>query len=110
MEKQKNKSKIEDKNKKIGTYLASMCYFNFKMKRPDTDYQLQVCLHSSLGTDLGNTNHSRMFCAKLLKHVASAVSDRVKLYFNSVLPQTGYKPPAKLVADKTACWCCHCCA
>ena len=45
--------------KKVGKILGQLCYFNFKHKRPDTDYPDQVYLLSTFGVDVGDLNHSQ---------------------------------------------------
>ena len=92
--------KEDSRNKRVGSILSKLAYFNFVHKRPDTDYPDQVYMLSSFGLDIGELNHSTLFTRRLLPHIGSSVENRVKKYLSSPLLSTGYKPPIKVIADK----------
>ena len=52
------------------------------------------------GVDVGDINHSYKFLQKFLESVAEVVKDNVKDYLKKPLPQTGFAPPVKVLADK----------
>ena len=92
--------KEENRNKKVGFTLGKLSYFNYKHKRPDTDYPELVYLLSKFGVDVGDLNHRRDFPRKLLPYVSEAIEEKIKCYLGSTLQSTGYKPPIKIIADK----------
>ena len=49
---------------------------------------------------MGDINHSYKFSQKYLESVAEVIKDKVKRYLRTPLPQTGFSPPVKVLADK----------
>ena len=99
-----NKANIEYKedsrNKAVALKICRIAYFLLKNGRPDTDFTTLIYLHSANGCDIGDINHSYNFPPLFLKHVARVIEDLLKNHLNTRLPQTGHKPPLKVVADK----------
>ena len=92
--------KEDSRNKAVAMEICRIAYYLLKSGRSDTDFTTLIYLHSSNGCDVGDINHSYSFPPQFLKHVANVVEDHVRRFLSSRMVQTGYKPPAKVVADK----------
>ena len=95
--KMKNES---NRNNAIALRVGCACYKIYYRGRPYTDYEDQVFLLHKCGVDVGDINHSYKFPQKFLESVAEVVKDNVKCYLKNPLPQTGFAPPVKVLADK----------
>ena len=95
--KMKNES---NRNNTIALRVGCACYKIYYRGRPYTDYEDEVFLLHKCGVDVGDINHSYKFPQKFLESVAEVVKDNVKDYLKKTLPQTGFAPPVKVLAEK----------
>ena len=49
---------------------------------------------------IGDINHSKNVAAEFLEHLAAECREEIKVMFDEVLPQTGFRRPVKIVAEK----------
>lgn len=84
----------------VGMRIGRICYNLNKKGRPDTDFENEMLMHSLNGVDVGDINHSRLFPSKFIKYLSETVQSKVKVFLNSRLPQTGFPPAGKILADK----------
>ena len=92
--------KEESRNRAVGLKIGRIAYYLLKHGRPDADFTTLIYLHSVNSCDVGDINHSYRFPPEFLKPVAQVIQNLLKRFLNTRLPQTGQKPPLKLVADK----------
>ena len=95
--KMKNES---NRNNAIALQVGCACYKIYYRGRPYTDYEDEVFLLHKCGVDVRDKSHSYKFSQKFLESVAEVVKDNVKDYLKKPLPQTGFAPPVKVLADK----------
>ena len=79
---------------------AGICHFLYRKGRPFTDYPEQVAMMVKGKIYMGDINHSENFAAEFLEHLAAECREEIKVMFDEVLPQTGFRRPVKIVADK----------
>jgi hypothetical protein len=96
----KLEEKVRGREKKIGLVLGNIAYYLVKMGRPNSDFTSIVNILSKAKVDVGDINHSSEFVANWAPVCATVIEEKLKKYFQTVLPQTGQRPPAKGVADK----------
>jgi hypothetical protein len=96
-----DKTKADTANEKEAAMrCVRILHFLYRKGRPFTDYPEQVALMVKGKVYMGNINHSKEFASKYLEHLAEVVRDEIKAMLNTVLPQTGFKRPVKIIADK----------
>ena len=108
-----NRLKEEEKRKYIDRNNAStnndhdalmrcsrICHFLYQKGRPYTDYPEQVAMMVKGKVYMGNINHSTEFPSDYLEHLAAVVKEEIIQMFDEILPQTGFRRPVKIVADK----------
>lgn len=93
-------NKVLGREKKIGRVLGDVGFYLLKLGRPNTDFPILVHILARAGVDVGDINHSSEFVANWAPVCGEVVEARVVSYFQSVLPQTGRRPPAKAICDK----------
>ena len=98
--KEKMQKKLVAREKKISLVLGDVAYFLLKQGRPYTDFPVHVNLLSRAGVDVGDLNHSFQFVRHWSPMCAEVVDKRMTTFFHTVMPQTGLRPVAKVVADK----------
>ena len=79
---------------------ARICHFLYRKGRPFTDYPEQVAMMVKGKIYMGDINHSEHFAAEFLERLAAECREEIKVMFDEVLPQTGFRRPVKIVADK----------
>lgn len=94
------KTKEDQRNKKIGMVLGRLIYHLQKLGRPNTDFTPLVDILQKSGVDVGEINHSAEFVKKFSPVCASVVNSKIKEHLETRLPQTGQRPPVKIVCDK----------
>ena len=92
--------KEETRNNAVGMRIGRICYYLAKNGRPDSDFPTLVYLHSSNNSDIGDINHSSEFPAQFLPAIAEEIQSKVKRFLKERLPQTGFRPACKILADK----------
>ena len=101
--KKKGQEKLEDKvlgrERKIGKVLGDIGYYLVYLERPNSDYPHLVNILAMAGVNVGDINHSRKFIANWSKVCGEVVKGKVMKHFQTELPQTGRRPPAKVICD-----------
>ena len=92
--------KEKNRNKKIGLTLGRCIYKGLYTGSAQSLYPEDVAMLAKEGVDVGEMNHSREYAAKLGECIGEVVQTRVVEFLSSPLPQTGLRPPCKVVADK----------
>lgn len=92
--------KETNRNKKIGRTLGRCIYKGLYTGSAQSLYPVDVAMLAKEGVDCGEMNHSRDYAAKLGDCIGEVVQTRVAEFLSSALPQTGLRPPCKVVADK----------
>ena len=92
--------KEDTRNKAVGMRIGRICYYMFKKGRPDSDFPTLLYLHSSNDSDIGDINHSPEYPSQFLPAVAGEIQSKVKCFLKKKLPQTGFRPACKILADK----------
>ena len=92
--------KEKNRNKKIGKTLGRCIYKGLYTGSSQSHYPEDVAMLAKEGVDVGEMNHSREYAAKFGECLGEVVQTRVIEYLSSPLPQTGLRPPCKVVADK----------
>ena len=104
LEKSKRKEEIEFKemtrNKKISLTLGRIVYKNLYHGAALSLYPVDVAMLAKEGVDIGELNHSKWFSAKFGSIIGEVIRKRVTAFLSTALPQTGLRPPTKVVADK----------
>ena len=104
LEKSKRKEEIEFKemtrNKKISQTLGKIVYKNLYHGAALGLYTVDVAMLAKEGVDIGELNHSKRFSAKFGLIIGEIIRKRVTEFLSTALPQTGLRPPTKVVADK----------
>ena len=83
----------------VGKRIGRICYYLFKLGRPDTDFEPLVYLHFANQSDIRDIDHSKNFPPKVLLFMSNEV-DRLKKSLACPLEQTGFRPTGKIGADK----------
>ena len=92
--------KERNRNKKIGRTLGRCIYKGLYTGSSQSHYPEDVAMLAKEGVDVGEMNHSREYAAKFGECLGEVVQTRVIEFLSSPLPQTGLRPPCKVVADK----------
>ena len=77
-----------------------ICHFIYINGRPYTDYPELVAINVKSNIYIRDTNHSTEFPSQFLEHFAEIVRQVVKDELDKVMPQTGFRRPVKIIADK----------
>ena len=99
-QREKEFSKDANRNRQIGLRIARICYIIYKEGKSERSFEIDVARHIQNGLDMGDINHSHQFPAKFRPYVAHEVHQKMKVFLNSRLPQTGFCPPLNIGADK----------
>jgi hypothetical protein len=96
----KQEENIMGREKRICAVMGNISFYLLKNGRPNSDFTPLVNILSKAGVDVGDLNHSTEFVANWASVCGEVVQKRVQQYFQTLLPQTGRRPPAKVIADK----------
>ena len=102
-----NKEKFSDKTSALICNEKDACmrcarifHFLYRKGRPFTDYPEQVAMMVKGKIYMGDINQSKNLAAEFLEHLAAECREEIKVMFDEVLPQTSFRRPVKIVADK----------
>lgn len=98
--KEKMEVKLASREKKIRLTIGDVCYYLLKNGRPYTDFPTILVVLSRAGVDIGDLNHGVKFVQLLRPVCAEVIDKRLTNFFHSIMPQTGRRPVAKVLADK----------
>lgn len=96
----KEKNKHATRETDVGLRIGRIAYRLYYKGRPYVDFEDEIALNIQNGCDMGDINHSIAFAKKFLSYVSIAVRNRLKVFLNDRLVQTGFQPPLKIIADK----------